>query len=150
MVGLAYGIAMSVSSLFYMAGPVLSGYIHDHTLGVDYGYFWVEIFVICLYCVTFIPNFGLFLYDRKHGRVLAISEAQANKYPSTLTVPRDREEEGDATDHEDTTVEKTDQEGRQCCEQDHNQKRDQKEEQEQSHSHSQNNKEKQSLDAVAA
>lgn len=64
-VGTAYGTAGSVLGLMNSIGPVLLGWIHDKTMDVGYGYYYVTVFASWLSTVAVLSAMLLYVVDIK-------------------------------------------------------------------------------------
>jgi len=70
--GLGFGFMCSLETALVTVVSVLSGWIHDHTIEKDYGYYWTEIFYLIVSIAGALLSFVVIFMDIKTGSRLAM------------------------------------------------------------------------------
>ena len=65
--GTAYGMLSVINNSGSTVAPYIVGYINDNT-SAQHGFFWCEIFFICVSILAFISNCFIWYYDRLYRK----------------------------------------------------------------------------------
>jgi len=80
MLGIAYGLMLSLLNMCVTFGPIFVGLIHDNTMGTDHGYFWSIAFIIFWLTLGIADCIMLIKYDKENGYKLFTPEYITKAY----------------------------------------------------------------------